>query len=357
MNLHEEERITEVPHGSFSSYSKNVNVRISALEKLVDHAASGIGSVAGYKLSPWLARQDAKALAIQAQGWAEVLLLEAEAMSESRSLLQTPEISIQGELDIQERVAQRLHFQEEKRQRNIQDVVFQTAGVMGDKTVPDQETDHDFASRFFGDVQDVSSAEMRTLYSKVLAGQIERPGSFSLLALKVLKYMNLTTAKLFQTLCSACISLMPDGKTFMDIRVPVLNGSAGNNALSQYGLSFDQLNVLSEQGLVISDYSSRSRNYQLCIGQMLSKREMVKMPFSFQGQFWVLEPINGREIGTEFELSGVSLTRAGGELSRIVEIAPMEKFAQELKESFASHNLRMAPAGASLQSTTVQKTT
>ena len=63
------------------------------------------------------------------------------------------------------------------------------------------------------------------------------------------------TAKLSEKLCSACISLRPDENQFIDARVPSLGGDAAHNALEKYGLGFGNLNVLSEHGLVISDYN------------------------------------------------------------------------------------------------------
>ncbi len=343
--------MTEVPQESDSSNSMNVNVRISALEKLLDYTASGIGGVAGPMLAPWKARQEAKVLKIQAQSRAEVLPLEAEAMAKARSLIRTPATSIRGELNFQERVTQRLQFQEEKRQRNIQDVVLQSAEDLQGKEVPDEEPNHDWVSRFFGDVQDVSSAEMKTLYSKVLTGQIERSGSFSLLALNILKNMDVATAQLFRTLCSACIAFVPDDKNIVDIRVPVLKGNAAQNALEQYGLSFSRLNVLNEHGLVISDYNAWA-DYQRCIGRSppgLESKLRIQEPFKFQGQFWVLKPINGREIGTEFKVHGVQLTQAGRELSKVVDIEPMEGFARDLKVAFATRNVQMVHTESSQQ--------
>ena len=194
-----------------------------------------------------------------------------------------------------------MQFQEEKRQRNIQDVVLPAAEDLHGKEVPDKELDHDWISRFFGDVQDVSSAELKTLYSKVLTGQIEQTGSTSLQTLSVLKNLDVSTAKLFGKICSACIFLFSDGREFVDVRVPSLKGNAATNALSRFGFSFHQLNILNEHGLIISDYNSWA-DYQFCIGKALSGLELqmlVQLPFKFQGQFWVLKHINERELGTE----------------------------------------------------------
>ena len=318
----------------------NLTVRVPGLEKLVDYTASGVGSVAGSMLAPYRARQEAKAEVIRSEARARTLTTEAAAMSQAMSYFRTPDTSTQGEIAFQEQIDARLLFQEAKRQRNIEDVVHRSAEHLRDKEVPNEEPDHDWVSRFFGDVQDVSSAEMKELYSRMLAGQIERPGSFSLRSMNVLRDLDSNAARLFQTLCSACIALMPDGQTVMDCRVPVLNGHAGTNALSQYGLSFIQLNVLNEHGLIISEYASWL-DYRICIVRMEPGRKAVALPFRFQGRYWVLEAINEREAGSEFRVSGVRLTQTGAELSRIVDIEPNEQFAEELKEALGSRDLRM----------------
>ena len=54
-------------------------------------------------------------------------------------------------------VTQRIQFQEERRQHNIQAVVLGAASELGDKRVKDQEPDHDWTARFLTEVQDVSS--------------------------------------------------------------------------------------------------------------------------------------------------------------------------------------------------------
>ena len=150
------------------------SIQVPALEKLIDYTASGIGSVAGSMLAPWRARQAADALRASAQGEADSMRIIAAAQADARSLLVSPDASVSGELDLAQAVSQRIQFQEEKRQGNIETVVRRAAEELGDKEVPNQETDHDWAARFFSDVQDVSSEKMQILWAKVLASEIER---------------------------------------------------------------------------------------------------------------------------------------------------------------------------------------
>ena len=320
----------------------DVNLNVPALEKLLDYAASGIGSVAGPMLASWRARQEAEAKQIASKGEADSLVILAEAQSKARAILVSQDSIVTGELDIANTVNQRIQFQEEKRQRNIRVIVEQAALQLGDKDVADSEPDHDWTARFFSEVQDVSSKEMQSLWAKVLAGEVERPGSTSIQTLNLLRNLDQATAGLFRTLCSACVSVRPDGNEFFDARVPSLGSNAASNALQKYGLSFGNLNVLNEHGLIISDYNSWY-DIQASIGFALGggRPGLVHLPFCFQGKYWILISTIQRDRGKEFRLSGVALTRSGQELSRIVDLAPMNEYAQALMKFFEAKNLQM----------------
>ena len=216
-------------------------------------------------LAPWQARREAAARQIAAEGEAGALRIISAAQAEARQTLVAAASDVRGEIDIGETVSQRIQFQEEKRHRNIGSVVGQTAELLGDKDVPDQEPDHDWTARFFNYIQDVSSEEMQLLWAKVLAGQIEQPGSVSIRALSILRNLDNATAKLFQLLCSACVKISPDGSLVLDARVPSLGRNAGENSLQKFGLSYGNLNILNEHGLIISDYNSRY-DMRMCIG-------------------------------------------------------------------------------------------
>ena len=233
-----------------------------------------------------------------------------------------------------------MEFHERRRFGNTVDAVGHAAEDLQGKEIPDQETDHDWCSRYFGDVQNVSSAELKELYGKVLSGQIQRPGSVSLLSLNVLKNMDEAAAKLFQTLCSACVSLTIGGE-ILESRVPSLNGNAGDNALREYGLPFNVLNLLHEHGLIIPDYNSW-RDFQMCVARTgPGQQQVVDVPFRFQGCLWGLVTINDRDPSTEVKVHGVALTRAGVELSAAVDVLPMESFTRELKGFFEMRDLLM----------------
>lgn len=318
--------------------SINIKASIPALEKLVDYTASGIGAVAGSILAPWQARRQGQARIIAAEADATSARIIANAQAEARQTLigsgEPANVTVRIN---SEQVKQRVEFQERKRLSNIKSVVFQAASELGDKKIPDHEPDHDWIARFFEAVQDVSSDDMQKIWAKILAGEVENPGRASIRTLSILRNLDQTTAKLFQRLCSACVSLEADGM-ILDARVPSLGGDAANNALAQYGFSFRVLNVLNEHGLVIPDYNSWS-DYRFCIVPNAS--QSADLPFKFQSRQWSLVSTTNRGATSEYRLSGVRLTQSGTDLSRVVDMVPMDDYAQALGKFFKQKQLQM----------------
>ena len=328
----------------------DVKMNVPAIEKLIDYAASGIGSVIGPILASWMARREADTIRIAAQAEADVQIIQAQskadtlqiiakAQSDARAMLVPPGATVEGELDIAQTAKLRVQFQEEKRERNIRNVLSQAAAELSDESVPDNSTDHDWTARFFNDVQDVSSEQMQSLWAKVLAGEIRRPQSTSIKTLSILKNLDQATAKLFRLLCSISVTIGPDSTPITEARVPSLGGNPSSNCLQQYGLDFGRLNVLNEHGLIISNYNSWC-DYKTSIGYRASSF-LVRIPFGFQGRFWVLVPTVERNYDQEFRLSGVALTRSGMELLSIVGFFPVDEFVRDLSSFFEAKNLRM----------------
>ena len=262
-------------------------MNVPAIEKLVDYAASGIGSVAGSMLAPWQARRETQAKLIAADGDAKIQVMQAEAQSKAREILASRDTEVTGELEFTNKVNQRIQFQEQKRQHNIGTVVRKAASHLVDKSVENSEPDHDWTARFFNDIQDVSSEEMQNLWAKVLAGEVERAGSTSIRTLGVLKNLDQATANLFRKFYSACVFL---GSDVIDGRVPSLNGKAASNSLEDYGLGFRKLNLLNENGLIISDYDSWIDHIYCHALIVKNETNYVYLPFIFRNYPGLIGP-------------------------------------------------------------------
>ena len=315
---------------------------IPGIDKLVELTASGIGAIAGTFLATWKARKEGEARIIAAEADAKILEIRTEAHAKARELLISDATVAGGDIDIAELVSERITYQERKRQTNIRDVVAKAATELEDKVVPATATDHDWAARFFNEVQDVSSEEMQELWAKVLAGEVERPGSTSIRTLGILRDLDQSTAELFATFCSACIFLQPgQDQEMLDARVLSLGKDAASNSLQEFGFAFANLNRLNEHGLIISDYNSW-RDLSICIVyQVAHGMKQVALPFRHQGTLWALEPHAPRKPGTEFRVHGVALSHAGQELSRIVDQVPIPNYTKRLYAFFQQQKLKM----------------
>lgn len=330
----------------------DVTVRVPAIEKLLDITVSGVASIAGPALAPWRARReaeaklvteraDADARVIVAEGDAAVLSVIAEAYGHAQELL-APGVTMDVELAIAGKVEQRGRLLEARWQKNLGAIVGQAAAELKDDEVEDSEQNDDWAAYFFEHARHVSSEEMQTLWARILVGEVERPGSTSLLTLGVLRELDQKAAASFQRLCSVTVSFVPDGKVLLDARGPSLAGDAGDNALRSYGLGFNELNLLSEHGLIISDYNSWY-DYKLSVGVAApgDSPQILRIPFRFQNRFWVLEPTQVRPNDQELRIAGVALTRAGRELSQVVDLEPQNEYLLELRKFFEQRHLRM----------------
>ena len=267
----------------------------------------------------------------------------ANAQAEAKSVLVSESSDVQVELEIPELITQRIQYQEHKRQANIMSVVREAAEQLGDKEVDDYDVDHDWTAKFISEVQDVSSEDMQHLWAKVLAGEVEKPGSASIRTLQILRNMDADTANLFRRLCSLSLFVFSEMHQIAEARVPTLSGYAADNSLIEFGLGFEHLNRLNEHGLVIADYHSWC-NYNIAIsiwpGLDPGDKEWV-IPFGFGDHYWILEPTANRPVDREFKLHGVALTNSGIELSRVVGIEPVQEFDRRLKEFWANNRLRM----------------
>ena len=183
-----------------------------------------------------------------------------------------------------------------------------------------------------------STEEMQAFFGKMLAGEIRKPGSYSTRTVRILGSLDQSVASLFLRVCSVCIS------QFDDMRVSSLGGNAGNNALEEYGLNFSALNILNEHGLVISDYNSW-REYLSSMPSLETGQPLLYMPFGYQGKEWVLRPTSKKKAGNKLRIHGVALTQSGRELSRIVNIDPVDKYSRELAGFLEGKGYRMTEVG------------
>jgi hypothetical protein len=109
---------------------------------------------------------------------------------------------------IDSRATKRIDHQERKQQENIESVTAEAAmELTGEEDVADKHPDEDWVNRFFSSAQDVSSGEMQTLWGRILAGEIKKPGSYSLRTLEFLRNVTTNEATIFEGLAKLAVNI------------------------------------------------------------------------------------------------------------------------------------------------------
>jgi Protein of unknown function (DUF2806) len=190
------------------------------------------------------------------------------------------------------------------------------------------------AQHFEKEASEKSSEEMQALFARILAGEIRQPSTFSIKTVKLLGQLDGRVAALFQRLCSLSLSMRLPGRV-LDAQVVSLTGNAASNSLQPYGLSFDNLNVLHEHGLIIPDYNS-----YMPYRSTIAVEDKVPLGLTYRNELWALRPI-GEAVDKELKLHGVALSRSGAELLTVVDIKPDEQYSAALLEYFRTRKYEM----------------
>jgi hypothetical protein len=228
-----------------------------------------------------------------------------------------------------------------KEQLNLDHITLHAAKELSNKHIgsSDKESEdisEDWLNEFENLARLKSSEDMKLIFGKILSGEIIKPGSFSIKTIKLISQLDNQAAILFQTFCSQTISLRA-GENIFDARVVSFSGNAASNSLSQYGLSFDSLNVLQEYGLIISDYNS-FMHYSPCIA---NKHNQIVATLHFQGKKFGLVPSDKEKYDDVLKLNGVALTKAGKELMDIIPINNSDNYKEALIKYLEDKHLEL----------------
>jgi hypothetical protein len=212
------------------------------LTKLVEVVSQGVGKLP----RPYLIRKEADAKAYEIQTIADAIrnnLLSSGiiAYKNQQVLFNTgDEHTVKNQ--IEERILSRIVHQELKRQINIEEITQYAANQLkNEETVSNEKLDEDRVSRFFGITQDISSKELKMLSGRVLAGEVQRPKSYSLRTLELLKNLTKEDAEIFTRIGQ--FSLTSGDKFFIP--------KFGKNYLEEeLGITFLDLLKLHELGLL-----------------------------------------------------------------------------------------------------------
>ncbi len=190
----------------------------------------------------------------------------------------------------------RLYHEEIKRQQNIEDIFEYADETLSNKTEREHKTvDDDWTFHFVRFAKDVSEESMKKRWGKLLAGEIEAPGSYSLRMMILLSQMSKREAEIVNLFLKK--GLFSDNKR----NAVVLRSKGKDNDIDLSNLLFMQ-----ELGLIDAN-DSLSLTYNNA-GLKTNKRNVIferngiGLVFSFQTEKIVFPVYKFTSIGREFLL-------------------------------------------------------
>jgi hypothetical protein len=196
------------------------------LEKLIDVISKGIGRI----YNPRAIRNEAES---EAHKIAVIERAKNNALAEGREI----------QAESIDRVQERLLYKELKRQINLERIIQTTAEqLINKKEVSNEPVDEDWIIRFFNIVQDVSNEEMQKIWSRILAGEITQPRTYSLRTLELLKNLDKNEAEIFMKFGRLAIS--SEDYSFL------INPNHDKLLEEKYNLTFRERLLLEELGLI-----------------------------------------------------------------------------------------------------------
>ena len=148
------------------------------------------------------------------------------------------------------RTQNRMLYQELRKQQNIEAIIEAGLNVIKDKeTVTKEPVDLDWVNSFFDFIANVSDSDMQILWGKLLAGEVERPGSFSIRTLDVLRKLTKQEAMLFQKFVPYIFVSPTDIEGFLDYFI------LDSGFIETYGLRAPEIMLLCEAGLMAENHA------------------------------------------------------------------------------------------------------
>ena len=197
--------------------------------------------------------------------------------------------------EIKQRALNRLIHEEGKKQENIESIIAQATASVQEGASPENIED-DWISHFFDKCRNVSDKEMQGLWSNLLAGEANKPGSYSKRTIELISTLDKSDAHLFTRLCSFVLT----GGQFI---LAVLNCNA--DIYKKQGINFETLTHLDSLGLI------KFNNLAGFVLQNLPK----KLTLSYYGTL-ILFTLQS-ESNNDLEVGSVLLTQVGQQLAPI----------------------------------------
>ena len=236
----------------------------------------------------------------------------AKAKAEAARMEAQTEIEI---TDLHRRAARRWIDEEAQRQKNMEDITAKALPQLDENAKPGSIED-DWIVNFFDKSRIVSDNEMQVLWSRVLAGEANAPGTYSKRTVNFLSDLDKPEAELFSKLCGFGWQIGDIVPFVFDVQAEIYN---------RYGINFNALSHLDSIGLVQFDN--------------LAGFQRLRLPKSIVLHYYG-RPLHlnlPKDADKKLDIGSVLLTRIGQELAPICGSKPVEGFWEYVKDQWKDY--------------------
>lgn len=242
--------------------------------------------------------------------------------------IEAPLLPIEKQMPLEDRSNKRERLESLRKQENIEAIMEKTFAFCANKPI-DKKPDLDWFNRYIKLAENVSNKTMQELWAKILAGELSRPGLYSLKALKVFRDMSIVDAKLLAKACSLAV------KDSSKKNIRIISGSYQQPGLINFFNKDRQQHVnLSHFGLNYADILSLADN-NLIFKQESESSMMIKgetLNFFYNGL-----PLKLSCKKANIAIQFYKFTPIGTELANLITDKPNNEFYSVLKQQLGHH--------------------
>lgn len=238
----------------------------------------------------------------------------AKAKAEAEIIKTEAQIEV---TELQRRALTRFVAEEAMKQNNIEKITEKAIPQLKDSANP-KDVENDWITNFFDKCRIISDDEMQLLWSKVLAGEANSPGTYSKRTVNFLGSLDKTDASLFTSLCGFGWLIGDVVPLIFDVQAQIYN----NN-----GINFNTLSHLDDIGLVSFNNLAGFKRLNF------PKRTII---------FYYETPLNiefKKESANELQIGKVLLTKTGQQLAPICGAYPVAGFQDYIMERWIKEGL------------------
>ena len=217
--------------------------------------------------------------------------------------------------DLQRRALNRWVEEEAQRQKNMEDITAKALPELNEDAKP-ESIDDDWIVNFFDKGRIVSDSEMQELWSRILAGEANKPGTYSKRTVNSLSDLDKTDADLFTRLCGFVWEFRVLTPLVFDTEAEIYN---------KYGINFETLLHLENIGFIQFDG--------------LSGFSKIHLPKIFLIYYYG-KPLNlemSQGIDNKLDVGKALLTRIGQDIAPICKSKPVEGFYEYVKKNWKQY--------------------